>query len=168
MYLLINRFNGSAYNLIAFEKIYDHSFKGVLEVDFRLLQYLFKHSEGAFNTRIRFLKETEKNWALDFPPVHRFMQPFNKKIQQLFTAGIPNFHKKIDWIYSNPKRYARFQHLDKPQTLTMEHLSAGFIIWILCVSLGPLGFLLEWMTKVREYLIAKYIFVALFEVKYAE
>lgn len=48
----------------------------------------------------------------------------------------------------------------EPQVLTMNHLEAGFIIWLSAFSLGIVIFAFEWLIRFRDFLVFKYVFIA--------
>lgn len=98
-------------------------------------------------------------------PNHRLYDPFDKKLQQLFTGGIVEYHQLFYSKYANAKRYEHL-HREGPQVLTLKHLEAGFSIWLFSITFAIFAFLLEWLFfHLKFYLIVKFTLSAYFEVK---
>lgn len=103
-------------------------------------------------------------WGLSLQKNHKFFDILDRKCQNLFEAGI------IDRLLRNltekgdPKRYA---HLYKngPKVLTLEHLEAGFIIWLTSLSFTLIAFISEWIIKIVEFTLYKSILGAFYERK---
>ena len=102
---------------------------------------------------------------MQFPRNHRLFEIFDKKLQQLFEGGIIYYYLDEVLKYLNPKRY---EHLyrDKPKVLTIKHLEAGFVIWIISVSTALAAFMFEWLIKFYEYLIVKYVLEEFYKKKH--
>lgn len=92
----------------------------------------------------------ERLWVdmtgMSFKANDKFYETFNRKFQQMFTAGLIDHFKAYNKEKMNPKLYA---HLNAggPQVLTMEHLEAGFVVWLVSLSFAVLAFILEWIVK---------------------
>lgn len=149
---------------IALNKLFDHKFKGLLEVDFRMLTKLLKETAGKFNERMRLRSIDDDAWYFEFINHHRLIESFNKKLQQLVTAGIIDFHFSHEYRNISMDHYAHLFKVE-PQILTITDLEAGFAIWIVCCSLGPIAFLIEWMIRIKEYFVTKYVLEAFFKMK---
>lgn len=145
--------------------MFNHSFKGLLKVDLRMLHQLLKETRGKFKSRMKFRKSDDDTWRFDFAHYHRFLDSFNNKLQQLVTAGIINLYFTYASPDLNMKRYSHF-FIEEPQILTMTDLNAGFSIWIICCSLGPIAFLIEWMIRIKDYFVVKYVLEAFFKINY--
>lgn len=117
---------------------------------------------GKFVSRMRFRQTSDHPWFFKFPNTHRLFEPFNQKIQELVEAGIVNLHFSYDLKYNNLKRY-NYLVFDEPQVLTMKQLEAGFVIWIICLSLSPVAFLMEWLVQGTQYLKVKHYLEAFFK-----
>jgi hypothetical protein len=50
----------------------------------------------------------------------------------------------------------------------MEDLEFGFVIWLGSLVLPLIGFILEWLIKLKDFLILKFILAAYFELKHTE
>lgn len=62
----------------------------------------------------------------------------------------------------NPKRYAHL-FAASPQVLTMEHLQAGFVIWLVSILVSLTAFTLEWLVRLKDYLLIKHLLTAFYE-----
>lgn len=104
-----------------------------------------------------------------FPQFHKFLEPFEDKFQHLTTGGIINFLSE-EWIQpaSKAKYEHHYIHLREPQVLTMMHLEAGFIIWLISVSFAMISFLLEWLAKLSEYFLVRFILKKCLELRIGE
>lgn len=144
--------------------IFDHTFKGTVAVTMQDIQKFSPLTNGKYLERILDENLYSEYWSLSFPPFHRFFEDFEEKTQQLITAGIVNYHLD-SWIHNDDKK--KFEHLyaylKGPQVLTMAHLEAGFVIWLVSVSLAIFSFLLEWLLKLGEFLLVRLTLQKLFE-----
>lgn len=116
--------------------IFDHSFRGVLEINFLGLNYASNFSNGKILSRILPESFSTEMTAMIFPKFHRFYDILNLKLQQLFIGGIINYHSSKNWTHTeNAKMYAHlFSDLQGPQILTMKNLEAGFVVWLVSIS----------------------------------
>lgn len=111
--------------------------------------------------------------AMYFPQFHKFSETFGAKIQQQFEAGINYFitaradHKGRVWAKGlNKKRYQHYYaYLNEPQVLTMEHLKAGFVVWLVSICFAILSFLFEWIFTLSDLIIVKFVIKKCFELK---
>lgn len=101
---------------------------------------------------------------MSFPLFHRFIEVFDEKLQQLFTGGIIDIHSEI-WVKpENFKNYKHFySHLEEPQILTLEHLEAGFVVWLISISFAVFSFMLEWLITFCEFLLIKFVIKLCFQ-----
>lgn len=109
-------------------------------------------TKGRFAQRL--LKENlyMEMCGMQFHANHQFFDVLNRKLHQLFVAGIIDEYNK-EWLdMFNPLRYAHL-YPKEPQVLTMEHLEAGFVIWIAALSLSIVAFAAEWIDTFRIYLV---------------
>lgn len=146
------------------KRIYDHSFHGGLEVQVRMLKAYSQLSKGDFLNRLLPEPLYTQMLTMLLPPFHRFYEVFDEKIQQMVTAGIVNFLSEA-WV--QPERVAKYKHLhlQEPQVLTMAHLEAGFVIWLISVSFAIFAFLLEWIAKLYEFFIIRMVLRICFDLK---
>lgn len=100
-----------------------------------------------------------------FPHHDRLFQVFDDKMQQLFEGGIIEYHYAD--FYKKLKS-SNIQESDEPQVLTMDLLEAGFVVWVISISLTALTLICEWLIKLRYLLLVKYIFRAYYQHKWSE
>jgi hypothetical protein len=120
--------------------------------------------------------------GLAFPKNNKLYKHFNRKIIQLFEAGITGMYREKYEAFLNPKYYEkprlphkkylettwRKSYIDDPKVLTMEDLEFGFVIWFGSLILPFIGFVLEWLIRLRDFLFIKYILTTFFKRKHAE
>lgn len=151
----------SLYREIANVTIYDPTFKGALNLILGGQIRFINESNGLFQRRL--LKEIilTDRCGICFPIHHRLFTIFNRKIQQLIEGGIVDLLKEEALKYLNPNRY---KHLftQEPEVLSMRHLEAGFVIWLISVCFACLVFALEWLITFKEYLIFKCLLKAFY------
>lgn len=102
--------------------------------------------------------------GLNFRGNHKFFETFEKKTQQLFAAGIID-HYAADYNDNlNPKQY---EHLyrDGPQILTLAHLEAGFVIWIVSICIAISVFICEWLVTLKDFLVIQFVLMAFYKHK---
>lgn len=97
--------------------------------------------------------------GLAFEYNHVFFETFNEKIKQLITGGIIEHYVQHVTADADPKRYEHL-NVDEPQVLTMNHLEAGFVIWLFVLSLAVVIFLLEWIATFKDFLVFKNVLTA--------
>lgn len=115
-----------------------------------------------------------------FPRNHKFFEIFDLKTQQLFTGGIFLHHAENYKKYWDPNYYKRPELLTKdyleniypakftdgPKVLTMaDHLEAGFVIWILSISFAFVVFIIEWIIRLKDYLVCKVVLGAFYKLR---
>lgn len=164
LYFIFNRahvavFNNDAYYKAGETDILDPSNKIGIQIGRDETTRFIWKTKGKFANRIlkdRLLLET---CGMQFPRNHRFFTAFDRKLQQLFTAGLVDYN--INSIISNFRDLKRYAHLypDEPQVLTLEHLEAGFVIWLISVLSAAIVFFLQWLKKFVDFLILKYLMV---------
>lgn len=91
-------------------------------------------------------------------------EEFDRKFQQLFEGGLPNFYAADYFIFknANPKHFEHL-YLDGPQVLSLKHLEAGFVVWLSSKAFAIVAFMIEWLIRLLDYLVIKYIFTAFFK-----
>lgn len=148
------------------ENIHDPTFNGTIEVTTDMLLALVKLTNGAVLKRL--LKEERlalvmKGWM--FPKNHEFYEIFDHKLQQLFTSGLINFYVSEFLQKVDPKRYYK---PEEPKVLTMEHLEAGFVIWLISVAFAIVVFIVEWLICLLNLCLVEAIFKAFYSLKVNE
>lgn len=130
------------FELVLFKEIFNHSCPIAFHFYSFDLDYFIKESKGKLLPRI--IKESSPTTAkfIVFPRNHRFFQSFDKKIQQIVAAGIIN-HLGNDYKESiNPKHYSHLT-LEEVEPLSMEHLKAGFVVWLIALIFPIVAFIFE-------------------------
>lgn len=102
--------------------------------------------------------------GIQFPQFHRFYESFDEKRQQLFGAGIIQYHYKGKTSHEKKLR-SKHLYLSGPEVLTMKHLEAGFVIWITAVCIAIPSFLIEWSLHFVKFQIIKAIVKSFFDQK---
>lgn len=159
--------NATEFRQVRGHDIYNPMYKGGVIASFDQMVYENVITNGRFLRRV--MKEdlfTDMH-GLRFDYFHVFFKIFDRKIQQLFTGGITNHY--IDEVIGNfnPKRYDNL-YVDEPQILTLEHLEAGFVIWLLAMSFAVCIFMLEWLKNFKDFLVFKYVFITFCKKKEVE
>lgn len=141
---------------IGFKRIHDPNFKGGLQVNQDYLIAFTRFSKGLFLDRV--LKETlyTEIVGLELPKNHKFFEIFDKKIQQLFNAGIVDYYRDEFVQFTKPKRYKHL-HNSKPKVLTLKILEAGFVVWLISLFMSFLAFVGEWTVRIKDFLVFEYI-----------
>lgn len=142
---------------MAFHDLFDPSFEGGLQIGYDQLMYHVKKSNGSILQRV--LKEDLfiNMLGLRFDMFHVFFEIFERKVEQLITGGIINYYIKQVTEDMNPKRYEHL-YVNESKVLTMKHLEAGFVIWLFALSFAVMMFTIEWLIRLRDFLVFKYVF----------
>lgn len=137
-------------------QIFDYSFRGAFLVNLYGINELSILTQGRFIERVLTSGMYTEFVAMCIPPFHKFYEVVDQKIQQLFTAGIINIFAQEIITSDDKKAYA---HLNPqgPQVLTMKHLEAGFVVWLISLNFAVIAFMLEWATKVFEIFLLKLV-----------
>lgn len=124
------------------ENVYSSDFKGTVQVFHECKKTLAKTTNGHFLKRIFKQNVADEMFGIRLLSGNLFFDIIDRKLQQLFTAGIIEYYESDYKSYLNQKRY---EHLnpDGPKVLTMNDLNAGFVIWIVSVSFAIFAFLCE-------------------------
>lgn len=143
--------NCSNENLLIDPRVYDPKFKGGYEVTSSELPIYAIRSNGTFLQRIltkdRMLHEI---CGSEVPRQNKLFEILDRKIQQLFATGIISHLIDLVMKDANPKRYSHLYPDDGPKVLTMEHLQAGFKIWLFSLSLAIIAFIVEWLSRFKK------------------
>lgn len=81
--------------------------------------------------------------GIAFSRSSKFFFIFDKKLQQLFTAGLTNRYAYI--LHRDERAYEKFESSSGPQVLTLKHLEAGFVVWLITLSTAIIIFIAEWV-----------------------
>lgn len=100
-------------------------------------------------------KHTVTMKALFAQNFNRFFHAIDRKLQQLFEAGLIDYNTRYWFDRRDPRR--NFVE-SGPQVLTLEELEAGFAICILPLILSAFVFVVEWMVTFKDLLITQIIF----------
>lgn len=139
--------------------IYDHDFKGFFHVSSNILEFVVTKSKGKLLQRIIRESSLAATKTLIFYRNHRFYESFNEKIQQLVSAGIIDHLGGYDKDLVNPKRFAKL-NLDQVQPMNLQHLEAGFVIWMISLMIPVTVFIFEWIIRFKDFIVFRFIFVA--------
>lgn len=141
-------------------EFYDKSFKGAIFIEgFQLDWYILKSAGQLLKRRLKTPIATELV-GLEFPRNHRMFRAFDTKLQQLFEGGF------IGLFYSTYLRDLRTsdtKESDEPQVLTMDHLEAGFVVWLVSISFAIAAFICEWLVRFRDHLVIRFTFKAYYK-----
>jgi hypothetical protein len=147
---------------------------------------VFNHmneTRGEINKRLLSEPYQEQFCGVKFPRNHRLYPNFNHKITQLYEAGIiEKYIKDHTENVLNPKWYEkpklphkkylettwRKSFIDEPKVLTMKDLEFGFVIWLGALVLPVIGFILEWLIKLKNGLVMKFVFAAYYDRKHSQ
>lgn len=87
------------------------------------------------------MMEETYNWLLLFLPMRRgslLYEPLYKFILEYYQHGLFAYSES-KWMPTSLGTY----NDDGPQVLTLQMLSAGFVVWLACVVISAVVFLLE-------------------------
>jgi hypothetical protein len=143
------------------ESVYDHQFKGVFHFLSNNLKLLIANSSGKILKRIikEDILDTPK--TLVFPRNHRFFEAFNQKIERIVPSGIIVDHFNDD-IYRNLINPKQFKHLylDQETPMALEHLEAGFVVWLVSLVFPIIAFIGEWIARFMDFIVFRSVFTA--------
>lgn len=131
----------------------DPTFKGAAQVKHETLQYQMMMTNGTIGKR--FLREELYVQMFCFKMKNDFVvDVINEKIQQLVEGGLIEYFDRETNKFLRPETY---QHLlyDGPEVLTMEHLEAGFVVWLVSVFIAICAFIGEWIVQLFGYFMIK-------------
>lgn len=122
--------------------IFNSSFEGALTLDSLFLANKVNETKGKFLQRLLEEPFDTDICGMFFERYHKFFNVFDRKIDQLFEAGLTDHYIDINKDLMNLKRYAHL-YPDGPQVLTVHHLEPGLIIWLVTVSFAGIVFVFE-------------------------
>lgn len=149
---------------IIFYAIHDPEFKGVIHVPSSKLHTYASLSTGMILSRLLSERFYLGMSGMIFPRNHRFFEMFDKKFQQLVTAGIIDHMNKPYFEYTS-WNYYKHKYPVGPKVLTMEHLEAGFKVWLVSLSFAFGAFFIEWINTLMTYFVVKSMFKAFYKTK---
>lgn len=149
-------------------QLFDPSFEGVVHVSGSILAVDSKRTNGRILKRI--LNEHLFSISLGLGMIRNniYFNIIDKKIQQLLTGGLIGFYVDKYHIWEKPKMYERYRHLfehDGPKVLSLTDLEAGFVIWLVVLSFSLVAFILEWIARLRDFIVVMFVLNAFFEEK---
>lgn len=160
-------------------RIHDPLFKGALHIHSRLINGYARDTRGEIIKRI--LKEPfiTEFCGMEMLRNHKLFDVFDLKTQQLFASGIIDYHAaynkehlKLNY-YKSPRLFTK-DYLENtypksfpegPNVLTLEHLEAGFVIWITCLCLTLAVLLCEWLIIMKEFIVFRHIFGSFYDMR---
>lgn len=150
--------------MYSFLNLSDPHFKGAVQLVHEGLQFQMMASNGTVLNR--FLNPKLHVHMLCFSFFNDFLvELFDEKIQQLLQGGIIDYLDRGNKENCETKRYKHLNY-DEPKVLTMEHLKAGFVVWLVAVLLATFAFIGEWINRLLENYVVKCIFDSYYELKY--
>lgn len=164
---------------VMYNHIFDPSFKGAIHLN------SFSKTSYAFWTRGEILKRIIKepfiteSCGMEMLHNNKLFDAFDMKTQQLVAAGIIGHHINVFENVFNPNYYKKPKLLTRqyleivyiksfpegPHILTWEHLEAGFVVWLCCLLFALLAFIFEWIIRLKNFFVVKYIFFSFYEMK---
>lgn len=145
-----------SFNDMGIGDIFNPSFRGGMILDCDIKNHLIGSTRGSFTSRILSQRLYSKMCGLEFPENHPFLEIFDRKTNQLFTAGLIDYFK------------TEIQHLEYnaesggPQVLSINHLRAGLVTWFVSIWITVFAFICEWLFILKEYFLIKYILTAFY------
>lgn len=122
------------------------------------LDHFIKESKGKLLGRI--IKGTSPTAKfMVFPRNHRFYESFNKEIQQLLPTGIINHLAGNLGNEINSRKFANLT-LENVQPMSLKHLEAAFVIWLVSLLFPIAAFIVEWIFRLRDFIVFKITFEA--------
>lgn len=150
------------------QKLQDPTFKGVVHVFQDLLHFIAIDTNGTFLMRLMKERLFLEMYGWEMNQYEKLYEIFDHKLQQLFTGGLIEFYDREYKEQINPKRYKHLQGPFGAKVLTMVHLQAGFVVWLVSVSLSFFVFIYEWTIKLYEYLMVKFIVQEFYALKHSK
>lgn len=142
-------YNANEFEVELFKKIFNHNSKSVFHLYANKLDYFIKKSQGKILPRLFKSSTSATAKFLIFPRNHLFYQSFNEKISQLLSNGIVNHFAKDMSESINPKRFSHLG-LETVKPMSMEHLKAGFLVWIFSLIFPITAFIVEWIIVLKK------------------
>lgn len=134
------------YALTRDKLIYDPKFKGGIHVWTNSLYNDIPNSNGSLIKRLLRDRLFHQNGGIELPRNHKLFNIVDRKLQQLYVGGIINHYDEKYARGMDPKVYEHLNH-QGAQVLTLKHLEAGFVIWLVSLTFAFVAFLGEWIKK---------------------
>jgi hypothetical protein len=138
--------NTTEFDDLLFKNIHDHRSKKVFYLTTENLEHYMKILEGQVLDRMIEDVNFGILKVLPFPRNHRLFESFNKKVEQIKPAGIINHFRKDENELLNKKRFEN-SNLENARPMNLQHLEAGFAVWLITISLSIAAFVAEWICK---------------------
>lgn len=128
------------------DSIYGTSLKGVFHLPTGELDKIIFQTKGKILKRVFKESGVGARRIFIFPRNHRFYETFNRKLVQMVMAGLIN---NLAYEYTEMINKNRFKHLhtDSVEPMSLEHLEAGFVLWLISLIFPTLAFAGEWIFK---------------------
>lgn len=150
------------------EMLKNPAFKGAVQVFHGLLHLQAKDTNGTFLKRILKERLFLEMYGWKFHKHEKLFDVMDLKIQQLFVGGLIDFYDREYKEQINPKRYEHLQGPFGPKVLTLPHLEAGFVVWLLAINFAVFVFICEWLVRHQTYFLYKYAFEVFYKQKCSE
>jgi hypothetical protein len=93
---------------------------------------------------------------LVMPHNHRFFEIFYEKTKQIIPYGLIDHFNKDTKDAFNPKRFAQ-PSIENFKPMTLEHLEAGFVVWIITLMVPIAVFIFEWIVNLKPFIVFRCI-----------
>jgi hypothetical protein len=141
------------------DSIHDFRMEAVFFLESDRLRTLILKTQGRILKRMLKQSVLGSRKVLVFPQNHRFYEIFNKKIGQLVTAGIINHLANDFKDVVNMKKFSQLKS-DEVVPMSLEHLEAGFVIWLVSMIFPFVAFAFEWIVTLKDFMIFQRMFEA--------
>jgi hypothetical protein len=142
--------------------VYDHRFKGVFHLFPNKLHNYMQISSGNILPRISKESAYGNSKVFVFPRNHRFFESFNKQIEQVIAAGIIDHFGDDAKDLVKAKRFITSK-LESAKPMSMSHLKAGFVVWLVSLIFPFAAFIGEWVLRIRDLIVFKSVRKAFFK-----
>lgn len=148
--------NPRLFEQILFENIYNSHFKGVIHLPSSDLARLVFESRGKLLPRIIKYNLEKIVKGLAFPRNHRFFEVFNKRVKQMIAGGIVDQLSDEFKDLTGKKKIT--SNLEAAEPMTLEHLQAGFVVWLISLIFPIAVFIIEWIIRFAECIVFELVF----------
>lgn len=129
---------------------FNSTFKDAIHIRGDLLWQASMLSEGRLIERMIKERFALTMFGFQFPRNHKFFEIFDRKIQEIFAAGLTYKLDSIMLSWTKPECYKEFRHKyenDDPKVLSLKELEAGFVIWLIFMCSSVIVFVLECISR---------------------
>lgn len=155
------------YKAIWDEKIFDSKFRGGTKTFSDELIEAAVETKGKILKRVLPMRLGLDMRSMIFTKCHKLFWIIDEKIQEFVTGGLIEHYNKEFYEALDPKRYDHL-YAKGPKVLTLDHLEAGFVIWLVSICFTIVVFACEWLNRVKDYLIVRAVISKCFELKMSE